>query len=107
MDKYALRRAIIAAVYKFENAVNFGVIAGTSEIILALRHAPPTSEDLQDIRVEWNYLIAKGYLLSVPGYDDYCRLSGEIRSRLAARDPLTGADPLANDERLYGPAALK
>lgn len=107
MNQYEIRRAIIRAMYQFQNPQNFEVILGHHAIIIAAQKVTLSNEDIRDIRHEWQYLIDKGYLVRVPGYDDYCRLSGDLRSQLDGVDPLTGPDPLLRDERLYGPDALR
>lgn len=106
-DKYAIRRAIVAALYAFANPTNLAAVLSRHEIILAFQRFPLTNDDVIDLRREWNWLIDRGCLVPVPGYDDYCKLSGDLRSLLAASDPLTGCDPLRHDERFYGPAALR
>lgn len=107
MDKYAIRRAIVRALFDFENPQEFSVVLGHHAVILAAQKLALSNEEIRDVRHEWNYLIEKGYLIPVPGYDDYCRLSGDLRSTIASSDPLSGIDPLRHDERLYGPAALR
>ena len=86
---------------------SFSVVLGHHAVILAAQKLALSNEEIRDVRHEWNYLIEKGYLIPVPGYDDYCRLSGDLRSTIASVDPLSGIDPLRHDERLYGPAALR
>lgn len=107
MNVYAIRRAILSALYEYENPQNINTVLLNHAIILTAGHMRLTNEDIQDIRVEWNYLIDKGYLQAVPGYDDYVKLSGDIRSKLDGWDKLTGKNPLSADERLYGPEALR
>jgi len=107
MNIYAIRRAILTALYEYENPQNFNTVLLNHAVILAAGHLRLTNEDIRDIRMEWSYLIGKGYLISIPGYDDYAKLSGEIRSALDGWDKLTGTNPFAGDERLYGPEALR
>lgn len=108
MEKYLTRRAIINALYDFAHPQDFRTVLNHHEIIFAAQKIRLSDEDIRDVRAEWNYLIGKGYLVPIPGYDDYVKLSGEIRSELDARQAL-GSVPsrLESDERLYGPAALK
>ena len=94
MDKYAIRRAIVRALFDFENPQEFSVVLGHHAVILAAQKLALSNEEIRDVRHEWNYLIEKGYLIPVPGYDDYCRLSGDLRSTIASVDPLSGIDPL-------------
>ena len=107
MSIYEIRRAIISAMYEYENPQNFNTVLLNHALILAAGRLQLTNEDIRDIRTEWRYLIEKGYLVPVPGYDDYAKLSGEIRGKLSSWDKLTGPKPLAGDERLYGPEALR
>lgn len=106
-DKYAIRRAIVAALYAFSNPQPLSAIKDHHRVVLAFQRCPLTNDDIIDLRREWNYLTERGLLVPVPGYDDYCKLSGDLRSLLDASDPLTGCDPLRSDERFYGPAALR
>ena len=107
MEKYLTRRAIINALYDFAHPQDFRTILNHHEIIFAAQKIRLSDEDIRDVRAEWNYLIGKGYLIQIPGYDDYAKLSGEIRSALDGWDKLTGPNPFAGDERLYGPEALR
>ena len=107
MNKYAIRRAIINALYEYENPQELSAVLSHHALILAAGKIRLDNEDIQDVRTEWNYLTAKGYLIPVPGYDGFCRLSGDVRSKLDAWDKLTGPNPLSGDERLYGPSALR
>lgn len=107
MNKYEIRRAIISALRSFANPQCFDTILSTPEITLAARKFRLSDEDKRDIRAEWHYLIEKEYIKPVQGYEDYARLSSEIRSALDGVDPLTGDNPLRHDERLYGPEALR
>lgn len=105
MDKYAIRRAIINALKDYENPQDFETVLANHRIILAVGKASLSHDDIRDVRAEWNFLISKDYIKPVPGYDDYAKLSAEIRSELESADPL-GLSPFLRDERLYGPAAL-
>lgn len=106
MEKYATRRAIIRALYAFQNPQDFSTILGHHAIILAAQKVTLSHENIRDIRHEWDYLTEKLYLVPIPGYDDYRRLSGDLRSLLDAEDSLSGPSELLKDERLYGPDAL-
>lgn len=107
MNVYIMRRAILTALYEYENPQNFSTVLLHHAVTLAAGKLKLTNEDIQDIRTEWKYLLDKGYLLAIPGYDDYAKLSGDVRSKLDAWDKLTAPNPLSGDERLYGPEALR
>lgn len=107
MNKYAIRRAIIETMYEYVNPQNISTIIQSRRMILALGKLEADNEDIQDIRTEWNYLIDKGLLVSVPGYDDYAKLPSDIKIKLDNKSKLGGLDPFAHDERLYGPEALR
>jgi len=107
MNSYAIRQAIVSAMHKLENPQTFETVLRRSEIVLAVRKASFTNDDIREIRREWNFLIEHGYLNRVSGWDDYAKLSGDLRSRLDATDPLTGLNPLRNDELIYGADALR
>ena len=107
MNVYTLRRAILSALYEYENPQHFNTVLHHHAVILAAGRLTLTNEDIRDVRTEWNYLISKGYLAPIPGYDDYVKLSGDVRSKLDAWDKLTAPNPLSSDERLYGPDALR
>lgn len=107
MNAYTIRRAILTALYEYENPQNFSTVLLHHAVILAAGKLKLTNEDIQDIRTEWKYLVEKGYLIAIPGYDDYVKLSSDVRSKLDAWDKLTAPNPLSGDERLYGPEALR
>ena len=107
MNIYAIRQAIIRAMHRFANPQNFETILGSRELILAAGKITFTNDDVRIFRREWNFLIEQGYLQRIRGWDDYARLSGDVRSRLDAVDPLTGSNPFAEDELICGPDALR
>ena len=109
MNAYTIRRAILTALYEYENPQRFSTVLLHHSLLLAVAggRLKLTNEDIQDVRTEWNYLLSKGYLVAIEGYDDYVKLSGDVRSKLDAWDKLTAPNPLSGDERLYGPEALR
>ena len=109
INVYAIRRAILTALYEYANPQSFGTVLLNHALLLAVAggRLRLTNEDIQDIRTEWNYLLSKGYLVAIEGYDDYAKLSADVRSKLDAWDKLTAPNPLSGDERLYGPEALR
>ncbi len=106
MSKYTIRQAIINAMHEYRNPQNFNSLLCHQSVIFAAGHLKLTNEDIKDIRMAWNFLIEHEYLVVIPGYDDYCKLSSDIRGKLDAWDKLTAPNPLAKDEHLYGPGAL-
>ena len=107
MREYQIRRAIVQAMYEYQNPQDFNSVLCHQAVIFAAGHLKLTQDDIKDIRMAWNFLIEHEYLAAIPGYDDFCKLSGSIRSRLDAWDKLSSPNPLANDEHLYGPSALR
>ena len=107
MNIYIIRQALIRAMYRFQNPQNFDTVLGTREMILAAQKITFSNDDIRLFRREWNFLIEHGYLIRISGWDDYCKLSGDVRSRLDASDPLTGTNPFSGDELISGPSALR
>lgn len=107
-DKYTIRRAILKAMLEFGNPQTVKILAIHHTFSSIFRHVNITDEDRQDIRVEWDYLLDKGYLQPVPEFTDYCRLAPDLRNQLEEqeRNP-TLPNPLRYDPRLYGPDALR
>ena len=60
MDKYAIRRAIVRALFDFENPQEFSVVLGHHAVILAAQKLALSNEEIRDVRHEWNYLRLSG-----------------------------------------------
>ena len=75
INVYAIRRAILTALYEYQNPQSFGTLLVNHALLLAVAGSrlQLTNEDIQDIRMEWNYLLSKAYLVAIEGYDDYAK----------------------------------
>lgn len=98
---YRIRRAILTAMSEYVHAQTLTTVLNHIEICNVFGRVNLTPEEQREVRLEWEFLQAKQYLKPVIGYEDYCKLSDEIKVKLAQ-----GPTALMSDEYLYGAAAL-
>ena len=92
---YAVRRAILSALYAYSNPQSLDTIACHDRIIL-------TEAEPAILRREWRALQNAGYLRAVPGYGgEYSSLNPTTRKKLESGWAMN------DDEFLFGPGALR
>lgn len=92
--KYAIRRAILKALFRFYCPQDLNTILLDDNIMML-------GVDNVLILKEWDLLTQAGYILVVPGFPDYRSLSAMIRFKLEA------GNALLDDPFLAGNMALK
>ena len=92
--KLMIRRAIVQTLYTYYCPQNLNTILCADKIIML-------EADSAQLLAEWNQLKEAGYLIDVPGYPDYCRLSDALRAKFEAGKTLN------DDPVFYGPGAIR
>lgn len=94
-NTFAVRRAIVRALYDYVNAQNLDTIACHDAVIM-------TEADASILRREWQNLIDASYLKAVSGYqNEYCTLSPALRAKMDQ------GKAMHDDEFLFGPGAIR
>ena len=93
-DKYAIRRALVRALFRFSCPQDFNTILGDDDVILL--QADPAL-----MLREWENLTGAEFIFPVEGFPAYRSLNPILRRKLEA------GFTLLDDPFLAGPAALR
>ena len=101
MDIYTLRRALLTALFQYQNPVQLGVLLYHQEVCNAFGKLVLSGSDTLLIRRELSELAAAGYIEPIAGFTDWYKLGANLRLTMAQ----SGLD--RNDPFLFGPSALR
>ena len=101
MDIYTLRRAILTALFQFQNPVQLAALVYHQDVCSAFGKLVLTGSDTLLIRRELSELTTAGYVEPIAGFTDWYKLGANLRLNMAQ----SGLD--RNDPFLFGPAALR
>ena len=100
MDIFALRRAILTALFQYQNPVALGTLLYHQEICGVFGKLVLSGPDSLLIRRELRALADAGYVEPIAGFPDWYKLGADLRLSMA-QSGLDRKDPI-----LFGPAAL-
>ena len=103
MDIYALRRAILTALFQFQNPVQLSALLYHQEVCGAFGKLVLSGSDTLLIRRELAELSSAGYTEEITGFPDWYKLAAN--QRLAMAQTAGAVDK--KDPFLYGPSALR
>ena len=101
MDIYTLRRAILTALFQFQNPVQLSVLLYHQEVCAAFGKLVLSGSDTLLIRRELSELTNAGYVEPIAGFTDWYKLGANLRLNMT-QSGLDRKDPF-----LFGPAALR
>ncbi len=100
MDIFALRRALLTALFQFQNPVALSALLFHQEICAVFGKLVLSPSDTLLIRRELGELVKAGYAAGITGFPDWYKLSPDLRLTMA-QSGLDRRDPF-----LFGPSAL-
>ena len=100
MDIFALRRAILTALFEFRNPVALASLLYHQELCACFGKLVLSPGDTLLIRRELRELANAGYVSEIAGFDDWYKLAAGLRLTMA-QSGLDRKDPV-----LFGPSAL-
>ena len=102
MDIFTLRRAILTALFQFQNPVQLAVLLYHQDVCSAFGKLVLTGSDTLLIRRELSELTTAGYVEPIAGFPDWYKLGANLRLTMAQQSgALDKKDPF-----LFGPGAL-
>ena len=101
MDIYTLRRAILTALFQFQNPVQLSALIYHQDVCSAFGKLVLTGSDTLLIRREIAELQTAGYVEPIAGFDEWYKLNANLRLNMT-QSGLDRKDPF-----LFGPAALR
>ena len=102
MDIFTLRRAILTALFQFQNPVQLAALLYHQDVCSAFGKLVLTGSDTLLIRRELSELTTAGYIEPITGFPDWYKLGANLRLTMAQQSgALDKKDPF-----LYGPGAL-
>lgn len=104
MDIFALRRAILTALFQFQNPVHLSALLYHQDVCSAFGKLVLSGSDTLLIRRELSELVAAGYIEPIAGFPDWYKLAANQRLAMAQR---SGSSADKKDPFLYGPEALR
>ena len=103
MDIYTLRRAILTALFQFQNPVQLSTLLYHQEICAAFGKLVLSGDDTLLIRRELRTLQTAGFIEPITGFPEWFKLNADQRLKMARESGALNK----NDPFLYGPGALQ